>query len=473
MARENQGLHIALIAFVVLTIFLAVFTFVFFSQAREAKNVAAKEKENASKAETALRLKITEMGEIQKLMGFDEKDTKEAVVAGHKEDMDKYATAVHIAEESNRVYRQLVRRLSETLEQRETSLAIAEEGRTQAEEQRDKFKKAADDRVKKAEKETQDARDETARERQQFEKDRARMKRDQETIAEDHRKAVQRLQAKIRQQTILVKKLTEDNKIVHEMYVTIKRKIDAMIRPKPSRFHGLVRWVDRRGKTVWINLGSADAVRPQTKFSVYPSDANTTSEVLKKASIEVTRIRGDHLAEARILDDSLTDPILVGDRIYTPIWNVGEKRHFALAGIIDLDNDGLSDLARMHALIRTNGGVVDAQMDAAGNRRGEMTMNTTYLVLGEAPGVNAPAEWRADYSKITRQAEKLGVATISLQRFLDLMGWVRSAEVANYGEGGAKQFPVDKSVKPTPSHGGISGLFKPRKPGEKKDDEDE
>ncbi|NLE38125.1 MAG: hypothetical protein GX621_08895, partial [Pirellulaceae bacterium] len=232
----------------------------------------------------------------------------------------------------------------------------------------------------------------------------------------------------------------------------------------PDQFHGEIRWVDHRGGTVWINLGEADAVRPQTKFSVFGAGAGDLSEASKKASIEVTRVRSPHLAEARIVDDNLLDPVLVGDRIYTPVWSLGERRRFALAGVIDLDGDGRSDLQRMHTLIRANGGIVDAEMDEAGNRQGEISMDTRYLVLGEVPGVNSPPELRDDWNNIREQARKLSIETITLDRFLELMGWVRQVEVANYGEGGAKQFPVDRTNKPSVSTGGISELFKPRTP---------
>ena len=40
-----------------------------------------------------------------------------------------------------------------------------------------------------------------------------------------------------------------------------------------------------------------------------------------KEKLFMRNLLGDHLAEARVTDDQLADPILPGDRLYTPAWN--------------------------------------------------------------------------------------------------------------------------------------------------------
>jgi hypothetical protein len=81
--------------------------------------------------------------------------------------------------------------------------------------------------------------------------------------------------------------------------------------------------VDQRSRTVWINLGRADGLDRQTAFGVYSGDADEMGKAKKKATIEVTKITGDHSAEARITEDKAADPITPGDKVFTPLWSPG------------------------------------------------------------------------------------------------------------------------------------------------------
>ena len=141
-------------------------------------------------------------------------------------------------------------------------------------------------------------------------------------------------------------------------------QIEQMTTTKIDVFDGEIRWVDQRLGMVWINLGRADALPRQITFSVYPPDTtDLTAAGGQKASIEVTQILGDHLAEARMLDDTISNPIIPGDKIHTPLWAPGEKKHFALAGFMDVFGDGKSHLQTVIDLIKMNDGIVDAYID--------------------------------------------------------------------------------------------------------------
>src|SRR5258705_2201449 len=122
---------------------------------------------------------------------------------------------------------------------------------------------------------------------------------------------------------------------------------------------GRVSWVNQNG-TVWINLGTGDSLRRQVTFSVFDADQHDAAKAAKKGSIEVTRLLDEHMAEARITKDDPTNPILVGDNIYSQVWHRGKQLHFALTGVIDIDGDGQSDLPLALQLIKLNGGIVDA-----------------------------------------------------------------------------------------------------------------
>jgi hypothetical protein len=226
---------------------------------------------------------------------------------------------------------------------------------------------------------------------------------------------------------------------------------------------GEIRWVKQRTGTVWIDLGRADSLQRQVTFSVYPADTTDLSAGSKKGSIEVTQVLGDHLAEARVVDDKLVDPIISGDKIFTPVWAPGEKRHFALVGFMDLDGDGRSDLQTVVRLITMNGGVVDSYIDEKGKRVGEMSVNTRYLVMGDAPTDKGQTDVIAEFSKMRAEAQRLGVQQVQLVDLLQRMGWKNQTPVIRFGRGANP-----KDFAPKADEGAQrkapGNVFKPRQP---------
>jgi len=218
---------------------------------------------------------------------------------------------------------------------------------------------------------------------------------------------------------------------------------------------------------VWINLGRADSLARQVTFSVYPVDiTDMTAKGVRKAKIEVTQILGDHLAEARVVDDEISNPILPGDKIFTPVWNPGEKRHFVLAGLMDVDGDGRSDLQTVLNLIAINGGVVDCYITDAGKQVGQITVNTNCLILGEAPTEKGDARQRDAFTKVLREVDQLRLQKVQLADLLQRMGWKNMSPVIQFGRGAN---PKDFRAKPeagTPrkSTGSVSDVFQKRQP---------
>jgi hypothetical protein len=155
-----------------------------------------------------------------------------------------------------------------------------------------------------------------------------------------------------------------------------------------------------------------------------------------------------------------------GDKVYTPIWSPGQQRHFALAGFFDLDDDGRSDQAKVRNLIQMNGGVVDAEVDEKGERRGELNNNTRFLVLGKEPSTKGPAAVLTGYSKMIGDAERMGMEKIPLSELLQRMGWKNQTPVVRYGTGAN---PADFRAKPADgvprtSTGNVTDLFPKRTP---------
>lgn len=462
MARENQGLQIALIIFVLLTIILSVTTFIFFTQYKDASKDAAKNGEEAAKEHNSARALAKDKEELKRMMGFPPTDSIDAIQTQFNDDMNKYAGNFP---EDTRFYRQTLERQFIVINEKNQTLDGELAKVQKLKDHNEKREEVTVPRIEAFQKEALSANEDKEAELAKFESERQRMKADQVKLAgnlqrfqREHDLAISGMQTRL-------DNTSKDRDTVRTIADRATDKLAAILRKDPEKFQGDVRWVNQRNKTVWINLGRADALMPQTTFSIYAPDILDMAQTGDKAKIEVTQILGDHLAEARITEDRASNPILPGDKIHTPVWSPGERRHFALAGFIDLDKDGRCDLARMHTLIEMNGGKIDAPRDAEGKRSDKMTIDTRYLVVGEVPDASSTEQEQQDYTMMEGQAEQLGVERISLGKFLDRMGWKSQSRLARFGGGHADDFPVRPNEKPpNPSGHKVSDLFKPRKP---------
>lgn len=180
-------------------------------------------------------------------------------------------------------------------------------------------------------------------------------------------------------------------------------------------------------KLVWINIGSRQGAQPQLTFSVYPSDHNGNPDEQPKAKIEIIKIVGQDMSEARVVKHDVARPILQGDLIYNPAWEPGRALHFALMGVLDIDGDGQDDRHVIRQIIRDAGGKIDAELASDGTLTGKVTVQTDYLLRGDDPLVAAGeiklAQIFDSMAKMQRTALDYGAIVISLPKFLRLMGY--------------------------------------------------
>ena len=201
---------------------------------------------------------------------------------------------------------------------------------------------------------------------------------------------------------------------------------------------GEIRNVDNTTRTVWLNLGELDGVREQVTFSVYDQGhygiARGPEDV--KGSVEVVRVLGPHLCEARILTEQLNRPMTPGDVVYSPIWQAGLVEQFAFVGLIDFEGDGHSDRKMMHDLLNHADARITLEVDDEGNRvppDARINVNTKFLVIGEIPD---PAQFpvqdpRLEQAKrisaqkgdLEQDAKQQGVRVVRLNDFLAYMGY--------------------------------------------------
>ena len=218
-------------------------------------------------------------------------------------------------------------------------------------------------------------------------------------------------------------------------------------RPKSERFEipdGKITSVNEASGIVWINIGSRDRLKPLTNFSVYPA---TQLGVMRgpgdiKAKIEVIKILDGQFAQCRIIEDSINDPILIGDQIYSPLWQRGIQVHFALIGFFDIDGDGKSDRDKVKNIIRSAGGIIDAELSIENTadpektnliRTGNITVDTQYLVRGSVDAIiNID---RTTYNRFEEKAKDYNVESITVNSLLNYAGYKNTRDAVGLSRG--------------------------------------
>lgn len=233
----------------------------------------------------------------------------------------------------------------------------------------------------------------------------------------------------------------------------LQDRIKNATRTSFERADGIVQWVDNSSHLVWINLGSADNLTVRTNFSVYKQSNRgvgvDSENTLKgpedlKGSIEVTNIVGPHLAQARILDEDIYNPISQGDPIYTPIWSPNQRESFAFVGLIDLDDDGRSDRELLHDVLSSANATVQVEVDDEGNRTGgSIDERTKFLVVGKIPAledladqkeIEAAKKIHAEHKALKDEAREQGVRVVTLNDFMAFIGYTPRQRVFRPGD---------------------------------------
>ncbi len=461
-ARENQGLQAIVITLTILVLLLGVGLLLVNNARKTAVATAKDASDRATRASGDQAKAQSEAENYKQWIGFQSSDAFDALQTRYKQDMEKFGGAM---DEQSRKYETLLDNIYE-----ENRKLVQNESSSKQEIKDLKARLAAveaqkEEQVKKFKAEMDKVAADAAKQRTDFEEQRTSMRAENEKIA-GQLKQLQKTQdeeiAKLTKQRI--EKDTSIAKLESSIdkYKARLPEVDPFAQPADGR----ITWVDQLHRIVWLNLGSADGLRPQVTFSVLAEGLDDAQSAKKKGSIEVTRITDAHMAEARITSDEDTDPLLPGDRIYSLVWDRGRQVGFAIAGVIDINGDGKDDLEKLKAIIVANNGRVDAAPDDTGKQQGEIQVDTRYLVLGEYPNDARHAELSKSWKSLSDDADKLGVETIPLQEFLTLLGWRVEARSVPLGPtASAKDFPAkpeDTDMPRKPQQ--PTGVFKKRLP---------
>ena len=426
-ARENQGLQISLMITVTLCLALAVVAYLLYSSKSEQVADLESQRASAQEARNDAQRSEDQNRELKEMMGFSSETTFDEVKNVFDGEMGTYAKNFP---EDVWFYSKLVEyqsvelgkadesqtSLTEENQQLKSELAVLEEGnarqlKTVEDELTKSVAKVSDDNLKL--KDQLKGREQKA---QELEVARNTLRQEKTEIIAAKQKKEREDAREITSLTNTVASLTEEKrKLNDENFEIADRRV----------LRGCI-----ANGLVWINIGSADGLRPKTTFKVYDIDENDAHISPSKGSIEVMRLLpGGAMAEARVTSDAIENPILRGDKIYTPLWHRGRRERFALVGVIDIDGDEKSDLAKVKSLIESSGGIVDAVMDDNGKIEGKMSVKTRFIVVGEHPDVAPSGEAVIDrkavdnFTDMVDQSRKFGVTPISVEKFLDHIGW--------------------------------------------------
>jgi len=329
--------------------------------------------------------------------------------------------------------------------------------------------------------------------------------RNQLSVASDEQNATLAREARTRRELEgRVTELEGDNYDISAINRHLASLLEDVRNPNVEYPAGKILSVDQQSGLAYVNLGSADGLLVRTMFSVYHSSITGLSfrtapvgeeavycsvckrdvaRDVSKASVEVTKILGPHRAEVRILQDILTDPIMVGDVVHSPIWKPGQKLRFALTAGMQLPGSGIgSGTEAVKRLIEMNGGIVDAWIDETvllgeENMKGAITDLTNFIVISERAAIgDLTPEAALAQDELLAAARNRVIKTISLDDLLVRMGWRNVTPVAHFDS--LEYMPNVMRVVPQtqgevrPSSGVVSPVFTPDNPGARVDARD-
>ncbi|TWT31997.1 hypothetical protein [Blastopirellula retiformator] len=432
-ARESQGLQIAVILLVLLVAALGITTYVFYAANDKSKLDAEAANQRAQEEQGRSRTYLAERNELKVMIGHSEETPMDEIQEAFGDDMKTFVADEGAQAPTVQNYRQVPGVMQASVIKLEKQLADSLRANTALRAEKVALENTYQTKLSEAE----TSRDNALAAQAEAEKKMA-----------DDRKSLEAAQAKLQDEKVKLqgtiaqtidgskKQVDAANKerdqamdLVEAFKVSLKEK-EPKVGDVPD---GRIIWVNQKEDNTWINLGTSDLLRPQMTFSVFEKGEVNIALATVKGKIEVTRVNGSNEAEARILEEDVTNPIMPGDQIFTPIWSPGVAQKFAIVGMIDLDGDGEDDTDDLRNLIQSSGGEVAAWVDAEGNINGELTPEVRYLIDGKTPTEKTAAAVLTAYSQMREMARQNGVELIQVSRLQERMGWQSTERLVRLG----------------------------------------
>lgn len=456
-SREGQGMQIMVILSALVTVLLAIFTYVFYAEAnklRDELTAAQATAETNLKGQNSALYKLTALKYTMGMATASDLEAAKSRAGAPDEEVDKWiaqfkADAALVGDDPanpKENYISIVGKLLSTINQKNISVSEMNKAAETIQQQKDQAVADLTKEKESAEKTAQDAvTNYTAKEASLTDQNnqQAQQLASLKTVVEDSKKAAD--EALAAKEAVLAQQ-TKNFDTLKSSFSLAQATLEKMQKEAGATFDnadGKIVWVNQRQRLVWIDLGSADGLTKQMTFSVFSQTQASAFKLVEqpkltggreqvpkltsKGRIEVVSVRGPHEAECRILSDTAADPIMPGDWIQTPAWSPGQHYGFALAGPMDIDDDGLDDTELIKNLIRVNGGQIDAELTADGKIVGPgITVRTRYMVEGKLPTDSTDTDAKAMLAGVTKMEDQRklnGVEKISVGELLERMGW--------------------------------------------------
>jgi len=428
----------------------------------EAQNQYRQENQKAQLLEMVLGARPSNEAEFQTLKGTLSGNTEVAAIEkNYIADMALLGPNV-----SEKNYRKLVETLMQTV--RERNLQV------DAQAKREEDLKAKYDATIKQETEARQAEraraDQLAADLERAQVNYAQKEKERQDeitkIQTDRQKLAQRAEKEKRDLLARVEALTKERDDLTKVNDALGKKIEQMSGEDFQYPQGKITEVADGGRTVYLNLGKADGLRPGVRFGVLEDTVSRVADAKPKARLEVVEVnqQTDHLSRARVLPDRRSETILRGDKVYSPVWQPGRNVNIGLVGKMDIDRDGKDDRETLKSLIAQQGGSVSVDLKPDGRQDGSLTVDTRWLVIGDdfkviggvLEGSNEIAAKKR--AELEQQAKGMGITRIDIDK---LMGWLRGSgeeDVVPLGNA-ARASDFVRRAPPPSSKGRVSGLY--------------
>ena len=237
-----------------------------------------------------------------------------------------------------------------------------------------------------------------------------------------------------------------------------------------ERADATIIFADQVTRLVRLDVGEKDGVRPMTTFNVFPPDTLDVSKDRAKGSVQVVRTLGEHICVAKILEDEMSNPVMEGDLVYTPLWRPGKVIRYALDYRLDIDGDGLSDLDKIMGLLNSSGAQVAAYINDKGEVEGAITEDVYRLVRANE-NIEDVVTRDSTLNDETREkikkteadflqlAKDKGIEEIFLTDFLKSIGYKETAKITRYREKGGVDLQDNGAPVPEASSDPVAPIF--------------
>lgn len=466
--RENQGVQIALIIFLVMIFAMSIIAYMGFDKAKKANNATIAAHDNYLRESNGIKKTLADYNRLKELVGHDFETKLGNVDLSFEEREIESAFEIDMTMygpdwEEERNYRKLpgyllsqIKAHSEQVVNSSVQVKALIAEKTQIRNRENALKAAAVSKQRESAQHLLAA-------RAAFNQSRSQSTQQSGQLA--RQLVATRKKTTIDQEKALKEKLALKNQLakLEAMNKAKDERLKAMTDQSIDAAQGQVTWVNQRSKTLYINLGSLDGLRPRINFRVFDQKESNLAGGDMKANIEVTRVLNGKLAECKIVKDSAIDPIMPRDQIYSPSWQPGRFLRFALAGEFDIDEDQKDDRSRVRNIISSNGGLIDAEVDINGRVVGKLGLDTRYMVVGNPPRDKNKPEAIEGYESIVSEARQLGIERISIDRLLSMMNWKGSASPTVVTSGAGAKRGID-AANPTTPKAGAPAAFRERRP---------